>query len=117
MNEALVVIVRGVIAFFTMLIFSRALGKQQIPWVQFSVERDDLNMLDMIIYRIKAQSTPGIRDWRCCILRSFATNGIISADKHSHDENRRSGFRLFWGQERCKISHLYQMFLTHGAKG
>ncbi len=35
MNEALVVIVRGVIAFFTMLIFSRALGKQQISQLTF----------------------------------------------------------------------------------
>lgn len=35
MNEAIVVVVRGAIAFFTMLIFSRALGKQQISQLTF----------------------------------------------------------------------------------
>jgi uncharacterized membrane protein YcaP (DUF421 family) len=35
MNEAAVVIVRGIIAFFTLLIFARVLGKQQISQLTF----------------------------------------------------------------------------------
>lgn len=35
MNEALIVIVRGIIAFFTLLIFARILGKQQISQLTF----------------------------------------------------------------------------------
>ena len=35
MNEALVVMVRGIIAFFTLLIFARLLGKQQISQLTF----------------------------------------------------------------------------------
>ncbi|EGO64214.1 hypothetical protein ALO_09034 [Acetonema longum DSM 6540] len=35
MNEALVVAVRGIIGFFTLLIFARALGKQQISQLTF----------------------------------------------------------------------------------
>ncbi|MBC8059746.1 MAG: DUF421 domain-containing protein [Clostridiaceae bacterium] len=35
MNEALVVFVRGMISFFTLLIFTRALGKQQIAQITF----------------------------------------------------------------------------------
>ena len=35
MNEALVVIVRGVIGFFTLLIFARLLGKQQLSQLSF----------------------------------------------------------------------------------
>lgn len=35
MNEAVVVIVRGIIAFFTLLIFARVLGKQQISQLTF----------------------------------------------------------------------------------
>jgi uncharacterized membrane protein YcaP (DUF421 family) len=35
MNEALIVTVRGIIAFFTLLIFARILGKQQISQLTF----------------------------------------------------------------------------------
>lgn len=35
MNEAIVVVVRGIIAFFTLLIFARILGKQQISQLTF----------------------------------------------------------------------------------
>ena len=35
LNEALVVMVRGIIAFFTLLIFARLLGKQQISQLTF----------------------------------------------------------------------------------
>ena len=35
LNEALVVLVRGIIGFFTLLIFTRILGKQQIGQITF----------------------------------------------------------------------------------
>ncbi|NMA66819.1 MAG: DUF421 domain-containing protein, partial [Clostridiaceae bacterium] len=35
MNETLVVVVRGIIAFFSLLIFARILGKQQISQLTF----------------------------------------------------------------------------------
>lgn len=35
MNEALIVLVRGIIAFFTLLIFTRILGKQQVSQLTF----------------------------------------------------------------------------------
>lgn len=35
MNEGLVVLIRGIIAFFTLLIFTRILGKQQISQLTF----------------------------------------------------------------------------------
>lgn len=35
MNEPIVVIVRSIIAFFTLLIFTRVLGKQQISQLTF----------------------------------------------------------------------------------
>lgn len=117
MNEGLIVLVRGIIGFFTLLIFTRILGKQQVSQLTFFDYVVGITIgstASTLTTDLTSNAWPhwvGLVTWTSlCLILQFITLKLKVAEKYLDGER---AIHIFHMQLHKVTLHSYNLFPSH----